>query len=206
MIVEYLGIPGSGKTYYKKLYIEQLSKEKVEWVDISRWKGMPLCLKLFYKIADYSIFFIPKYRKLFKLYKEASIIKSDNSKYFPLSFETCLRDIVQTSFLHDFFGKWKCVVLNDEGQLQRIVTLSVQYEVSIEDLMRVYLAEKHIEETRIVKISTDDAFCNIKARNRHDCEMDEISNDMLKGYLNDFDIACKKCMKMIKANENTTLQ
>ena len=182
MIVEYLGIPGSGKTYNKKLYIEQLSKAQKEWIDISRWKGMPFCLKLFYKLSDYSIFLVPKYRRLIKLYRDACKIKSNNSKYFPLSFEICLRDIVQASFLHDFFGKWTCVIINDEGQLQRIVTLAVQYEVSIEDLMSVYLAEKHIEETIFVDITTENAFCNIKARNRHDCEMDEISDDMLKGY------------------------
>lgn len=205
MIVEYLGIPGSGKTYNKRLYIGQLSKEKRNWVDISRWKGMSFCLKLFYKLSDYSIFLFPKYRRLFKQYKEASKIKSDSSKYFPLSFETCLRDIVQASFLHDLFGKWKCIVLNDEGQLQRIITLAVQYEVSLEDLMSVYLAEKHLEETRFLDISTDDAFCNIKARNRHDCEMDEINDDMLKNYLNDFDVACKKCIKLIYTNENTSL-
>ena len=205
MLVEYLGIPGSGKTYNKQLYIEQLSKERKEWLDISRWKGMPFYLKFFYKIADYSIFFIPKYRRQFRQYKEASIIKSDNSKFFPLSYKTCLRDIVLASLLHDFFGKWKCIVINDEGQLQRIVTLSVLYEVSIDNLMKVFLAEKHLEETLFIEISTEDAFCNIKARNRHDCEMDEIKDCLLKEYLNDFDIACKKCMKMIKANENITL-
>lgn len=203
MIVEYLGIPGCGKTYNKQLYINQLTKEKREWLDISRWKGMPFYLKLFYKFSDYSIFLFPKYRRLFKLYKEACIIKCDTSKYFPLSFDTCLRDIVQASFLHDFFGNLNCIVINDEGQLQRIVTLAVQYEVNVEDLMSVYLAEKHIEETRFVEIATDDAFCNIKARNRHDCEMDEINDDMLKNYLNDFDVACKKCMNLIKTNENT---
>lgn len=205
MIVEYLGIPGSGKTYNKQLYIELLSKERRKWLDISRWKGMPLGLKLFYKFFDYFIFLIPKYRKLFKQYKEACFIKSNNSKYFPLSFETCLRDIVQASFLHDYFGEWNCIVLNDEGQLQRIVTMAVQFEVNLEDLMSVYLAEKHLEETRFVKISINDAFCNIKARNRHDCEMDEMNDEMLKNYLNDFDNACKMCMKMIKTNEDTTM-
>lgn len=197
MFVEYLGIPGSGKSYNKQLYIEQLSNEKVKWIDISRWKGMPLCLKIFYKLADYSIYLIPKYRRLFKQYKEASKIKSDYTKYFPLSFEICLRDIVQASFLHDFFGKWNCIVLNDEGLLQRIATLAVQYEVSIEELMKVYHTEKHLEDTRFLEISTNVAFGNIKSRNRHDCEMDEMNDDMLKNYLNDFDVACKKCMNLI---------
>ena len=205
MIVEFLGIPGSGKTYNKQLYIKQLKNAKRERIDISRWKGMPFCLKLFYKFSDYSIFLFPKYRRLFKLYKDACVVKSDSSKYFPLSFDTCLRDIVQASFLHDFFGKWNRIVLNDEGQLQRIVTLAVQYEVEIEDLMSVYLAEHHPEETMFVEISTDDAFCNIKTRNRHDCKMDEMNDDMLKNYLNDFDNACKMCMKMIKTNEDTTM-
>ena len=203
MIVEYLGIPGSGKTYNKQLYIELLSKERRKWLDISRWNGMPLGLKLFYKFIDYFIFLIPKYRKLFKLYKEACFIKSNSSKYFPLSFETCLRDIVQASFLHDYFGKWNRIVLNDEGQLQRIVTMAVQFEVNIEDLMSVYLAEKHLEETRFVEISINDAFCNIKTRNRHVCEMDEMNDGIMNNFLNDFDVACKTCMNLIETNENT---
>ena len=64
MIVEYLGIPGCGKTYQANLYKKDLEQKGIAYIDLSRWKGTPLWLKIFFKVTDKLFVFLHKYRKM----------------------------------------------------------------------------------------------------------------------------------------------
>lgn len=198
MIIEYLGISGCGKNFQKDLLRKRLEEEGKQYLDISRYRGMPLWLKFFYKIADYAIYCLPHYLKLVNQYKKTCEGCLDNPKYFPLPMKTCIRDIVLASFLHDVFGNSHKIILNDEGQLLRIAILIVQYDVDIQKIMHVYNTEKHLEDIRYIQIPVEEAIENIRKRNRHVCEMDEMKDDELMEYLNNLDQVCRDCLRYIK--------
>ena len=187
MIVEYFGIPGSGKTYKANLYKGQLKEKGINCQDISRHSGMSLWLKVFYKLADYTICLLPKYREL--AYKISVIESRESPKFLNLTREYCIKDIVLSIFLHDMFKKSKNVVLNDEGILQRIATLSVIYSIDIYELLEFCKQNILGVQHTFVDISTEDAYRNIKSRNRHVCQMDEMSDGTLYEYLEAFDLA-----------------
>ncbi len=196
MIVEYLGAPGCGKTFHANLFKKSLKEKGISYMDISRHKGMPLYLKVLYKFWDYSILLIPKYRKQFVTYYNICKTGRLEPAFIPFSLDYCIKDIVLSSFLHSVFRKSKKIVINDEGQLQRIVFLAVQYNVDIEDLINVYKNEIHIEKTIYIRSLVDKLYENILKRNRHVCAMDELDSACLKKYLTEFDICCEKLVEL----------
>ena len=139
MIIEFLGIPGSGKTYHANLLKQQMKNEGTKYIDISRYKGTPLLLKVLYKVYDFAILVLPKYRKQFWKYKKICLDSQEEPNYIPLSLDSCIKDIVLYSLVYDLFRFSKKVIVNDEGQLHRLVFLAVQFNVSFEKLLSVLL-------------------------------------------------------------------
>lgn len=195
MFVEYLGIPGCGKTFFADLYKKRLELDNKKFKDVSRKKSMSLSFKIFYKFMDFVIYVIPKYRKQVSLYRKACIGCRKAPKYIPFSLEYCIKDIVLASLLHDVFGHSKNIILNDEGQLQRIVFLAVQYNVPFDKLLIVWQEYKSDIQTKYIRISPKKAFLNIKKRDRHVCPMDELNDTFLQEYLEDFYTGCEDILQ-----------
>lgn len=191
MIVEYFGIPGSGKTYQVKLYKQFLKLEGKQFLDISRFCGMPLWLKVFYKIADSVILVLPKYRKQFSEYKKLCKDCREESRFVPLSLNACIKDIVLYSMINDMFQHSNKIIINDEGQLHRVIFLIVQFNCSFEHAFGIYQSHKNKGIVRYIKTSSEQAFQNIKKRNRKVCPMDEMNDNLLKDYINAFKKVCE---------------
>ncbi len=202
MIIEYLGMPGSGKTFRLNQYKQKIVDKGVPFLDVSRYSGMSILAKLFYKIADLLILVIPKYRLKMKHYKEGcTTIPFDSNKeaaFLNTSFDCCIKDIVLAIFIHDVFKKSNWIVLNDEGLLHRITMVIVLYGVDLNRIMEVYHREKHHVETIFVDTSVENAFLNIRNRNRHVCGFDEMDDEMLYGYLNLYDKVSRKVFELAK--------
>lgn len=190
MIVEFFGIPGSGKTYQANLYKQQLQLEGKKYLDISRFSGMPLWLKLCYKLADFAILVLPKYRKQIAEYREACYDCLAEPAFVPISLDYCIKDIVLYSLVYDVFGNSRNIILNDEGQLHKIIVLIVQYCCPIDEVMKIYLSHKHRIEIKHIKTSLNKAFNNIKQRNRNVCPMDKMDDDKIIEFLRKFETVC----------------
>lgn len=192
MIVEYFGVPGSGKTYHTNLYKEQLKYGGKKYIDISRYSAMPLWLKLLYKLADYTILILPKYRKEITEYKEVCKSCRRESTFVPFSLDYCIKDIVLYSLVYDVFRHFGRIVVNDEGQLHRVIFLVVQFNCSLEEALGIYKSHKHNETVRYIKTPSELAFRNIKKRNRKICPMDEMDDNFLMDYIKTFEKVCEE--------------
>ena len=199
MYVEYLGIPGCGKTFWKDRHIEQIRAEGIPYLDVSRQKVMPFWLKVFYKIAEMFLLQLPKYKRQIRECEEVCKGCLKKPKYLPFSLAHCIKDIVMASLLHDIF-EGKKIYVNDEGQLQRVVSLVVQYGVPLERLLPWYLKYRGEATTIYVKTDVETAFVNIRKRNRHVCPMDELKDDALIAYETEFFECCELLAKEIKFN------
>ena len=200
MIIEYYGIPGCGKTYQTNLYKQQLSQEGKQYIDISRYSGMPLWLKVFYKIADYAILVLPKYRRQIAEYRKACKNCSKEPAFVPFSLKYCIQDIVLYSLVYDVFGKFERFVINDEGRLHRVISLIVQFNPPFEEIMSIYNDNFHGEKCSYVRTSVETAFSNIKKRNRNICPMDEMDDKSLKAYMLTFYNVCEKTLNFNHIN------
>lgn len=191
MIVEYFGIPGSGKTFQASLFKEKLWQEGIKYIDISRYSGMPLWLKVFYKLADYTILVLPKYRKQIAEYKAACKDCPKDPAFVPFTLDYCIKDIVLYSFINDIFRRSVKTTVNDEGQLHRVIFLIVQFNCPFEQVFGIYRSHMHNETIRYVQTSSEQAFQNIKNRNRKVCPMDEINDELLMEYIKTFEGVCE---------------
>lgn len=199
MYVEYLGIPGCGKTFWKDKYLEQLRADGGALLDVSRQKVMPLWLKVFYKLAETFLLQLPRYKKETHEYEEACKGCRKEPKYLPFSLAYCIKDVVLASLLHDIFSGKK-IYVNDEGQLQRVVFLVVQYGVSLDKLLPIYKKYRGDVKTIYVKTEVETAIANIRKRNRHVCPMDELSDNELRAYEQECYECCEQMAKEINSN------
>ena len=199
MYIEYLGIPGCGKTFWKDKYIEELRKESISFLDVSRQKVMPLWLKVFYKLAEMLYLQLPKYKRMMQEYLEVCTNCTISPKYLPFSLTYCIKDIVLASLLHDVF-RGKRIFINDEGQLQRVVFLTVQYDVPLENLLQLYMKYRGNVKTIYVQTPVEISLNNIRKRNRHVCPMDELSENELLEYETAFSEGCENVAKVMNNN------
>lgn len=199
MYIEYLGIPGCGKTFWKDKYLEQLRADGGALLDVSRQKVMPLWLKVFYKLAESFLLQLPRYKNETREYEEVCKGYRKEPKYLPFSLAYCIKDIVLASFLHDIFGG-KNIYVNDEGQLQRVVFLVVQYGVPLDALLPIYMKYRGDVKTIYVKTEVETAIANIRRRNRHVCPMDELTDNELKVYEQECYDCCVQLEKEISGN------
>lgn len=192
MIVEFFGIPGCGKTYCANKYKEKLKKEGVPYFDFSRCHSSPFFIKLTNILFDIAVRFLPKYRKITKEYlKLYDKKKKSVPKHLPFSINYCISRITASLFLHNLFAKTKIQIINDEGMIQWICFLSIQYEISIDSILNIQSPFGNGICNWFVEKSVNQSMENIKKRNRHDCEMDNLDNYSLQSYLEDFYLACK---------------
>lgn len=199
MHIEYLGIPGSGKTFWKNKYLEQLQTDGKKFLDLSRHKDMPFWLKVFYKIAETILMQLPKYKRQTKNYEQVCKGCKSEPKYLSYSLAYCIKDIVLASLLHDIFNGKK-IYINDEGQLHRLVFLSVQFGVSIDLLMPIYMQYCGNVKSIYVKTEVETAFANIRKRNRHVCPMDELSDKTLREYESAYYESCERLTDFLTDN------
>lgn len=192
MIVEYFGIPGCGKTYQANIYKKELKRQGLSYIDLSRWKGMPLWLKIFYKFLDISLILLPKYRKL---YNQFHLLCKDSydkkPAYLPFSVDYCIGRIVCSIFLQDVFSRSKKILINDEGLMQWVVFFNIQYNISTDSILSILEPLNKNCRTIFIDTTINAAFENIKKRNRHVCEMDKMEDSQLMKYLIEYDKVCK---------------
>lgn len=201
MYIEFLGIPGCGKTYHAGIYKLQLIKEGKKIIDLSRQKTMPFWLKLFYKLAELCLLKLPKYRRMTQEYAEACKECTDKPSFLPFSLQYCIKDIVLASLLHDIFRNKNIIFISDEGQLQRMVFLILQYEVSYDKVMSIYNKYRDSNiRTIYIRNDVETSIKNIRLRNRHVCPMDELKEDKLTMYLNSFYSICEMLKKDCQNN------
>lgn len=198
MIIEYLGIPGCGKTYQANLYKKELEQKGIAYTDLSRWKGTPLWLKIFFKVTDKSFVFFSKYRKMRdKLKLLCKDVYGKKPKYLPFSVDYSIDRIISSVFIEDVFGNRNKIAINDEGLMQWVVFLNVQYGVNIKDILLSIKPLNRNASTKYIDTQVATAFDNIKKRNRHVCPMDEMDDTALKEYLDVFHMACVQTISLL---------
>ena len=197
MVIEFLGLPGSGKTYFANKFKYSMRMQGKKYIDISRHSQSPLYIKFIYKVLDNLVYVLPNYRTLISNLRKLSenIIRSP--KFLPFSFEYCIRDVVMSVLCQSLLEKNKCIFINDEGVLHKMVFLSVQFDIPINKILSACGYSNRIR-TIYIKTTCEKALSNIKKRNRHVCSMDELDDKILFDYLGKYFDSCELVSNLIK--------
>lgn len=190
MLIDYIGIPGCGKTYQTNLAKVYCLKEGISFVDISHGKNASLFVKLLLVLSEKSLLLTSDYKRCVSHFKTRA--SQASPKYLPFSLEYCVQRILGAKILAKLFRDCRKVAFNDEGVFQWVVFLSLQYGIPIKEIIDTCSLEKVDSHTIYISISEMAAFGNIKKRNRHVCEMDEMRDSELMDYLKEFNNSCNQ--------------
>lgn len=198
MVIEFIGIPGSGKTHFCKYLLRTLNlPESRDIVEASRtvckYKILFKLLQLecrnkrFYKELKAVL------KKLLKPYAEAI------AEFNTVDIYSYIDSLIFYCFLTDKLQAKKELYLLDEGILQQIINMYVNFDISEEtineiiDVLSLYIHSAYIRCT--LEISKR----SIKERNRHVCYIDEIHGEKLNRFLAKYMIGCEIVGKVAKS-------
>lgn len=200
MLIDYVGLPGCGKTYQTNLAKDYCKSKSISFIDFSHGKNAPFLIKVILLTIEKGLLYTTRYkRNLLEIKKKC--LYSD-PRFLPFSLEYCVQRIMCAKALYNIYGRSKKVVFDDEGIFQWVVFLHLQYGVPLEYILNIFSFHECDMHTIYVDISVEQSMKNIKGRNRHVCEMDEMCDETLIVYLKEFKDACDRLDKRLNFNRN----
>ena len=192
MVIECIGLPGSGKTYLMELVGKELDRREVDYVNVSANLMDRITWKLLRKIARALIYLSADARwlrdTLRKILAEEGTLQSSTGIY--KNEEYTIRSAALFAFLYHRMVRSHKLYLFDEGLVHTLVKFCADFRLSDETFRKMVTAsERGIRSSRIVilnEISEQDCLASIKARDRHICEFDELDTEQLTALLNEY--------------------
>lgn len=186
MIFELYGVPGAGKTTIINKVCETNDasyspKAGVKSTVIS-------IIKVLSAYIPSSLAYKRKIRKIISNVKMASV-------YTSASVNHNINNIVMVAFGYKHL---KRTVYMDEGILHRIITFSINYNLGIEKAIKIFALFNDCTggvKSFYLKVPIDECFKSIKKRNRHESEMDEMEDDKLWIFLQEYESYCNAISK-----------
>ena len=192
MVVECIGLPGSGKTYLMRSVEEELLKRGIPCVNAGERSMRSMWWKAGKKVLHRTIFLDRGAREirgrfLSSLEKEKPL----QSRY---GINTDERFTVESAAIfvaaYRLMERSEKVYLFDEGLVHTIVKFCAEFHLPESVFLeRVAACGPFDELSRIVvhnRISVDDCFRSIQKRNRHICAFDELPEELLRELLGEY--------------------
>lgn len=183
MIYDFYGVPGVGKTFI----VDELNRTQ----NISKTNshvGSDFIKKIIKKMmlcSPYSLCSRWKIHGILKPYLKNS----------PLFFDGNMRcKIREILYLAGVYKYYKGTMYIEEGLVHRAISLAVNYQIPKEilyELIVVFHGVSRNVKTFYLDESVEVCIEAIKIRNRKACNMDQLSGDMLRKYLETFHDYCE---------------
>lgn len=188
MVIEFMGIPGSGKSFLGNSLSETLNKKKIKSINILDKSRHEIKYKILFKIWHLAAYKSKIYAKTYKIIKkEFSDYQNIKAGYNVCSINDYIDVIAFYVFLYEKLKDKKKIYIFDEGIFQQLSTIYVNYNLTYESLDSVLkYVEKYIPKTIYMRTDVDVAIASIKKRNRHVCYIDELEGEELRTFLNKY--------------------
>ena len=210
MVVECIGLPGSGKTYLLRSVEKELRKRGIPCVNAGERSMHSVLWKAGKKVLHRTIFLDRNAReireKIERILAEAGGSRAEvragasgqESRAFSLrsryGINTDERFTVESAAIFaavcHLMEKSEKVYLFDEGLVHTIVKFCAEFHLPDSVFLEIVAACGHFDElSRVVVhngISVDDCVKSIQKRNRHICAFDELPEDLLRELLGEY--------------------
>ncbi len=195
MIIEFVGLPGSGKSYYADILKQHFKSRKIKTIninDISRTKFYGKAIRIFlYKIVNLHPklrFYKHKLKALFEGFTPENLYN-----IYP-SIDKCLNTISVFIYLYNKLFALKDVYLFDEGVFHYIVKMSSNFnldEKKVIELINEIIPLLDKENIVVYNyISQQNCKIELKKRDRHVCLFDELKGSDLDSIIKKYYEIC----------------
>ncbi len=209
MVIEMMGLPGSGKSYLSNFLVTAFRKDGISAINIVEAQRKTVVYKIYWKflnlIARHNKEYIRRKKRLENIF---AVYYNKKSNYNEVNIGIYIERFAFFEYLYKKWGSSSKVYLFDEGILQTLATIMVNFHVALS-----------IIETEIIdllqncpaviynQISLPDCIESIKKRNRHVCFIDELQGEQLSNFLTGYSRACEKidekfhCLKVSREDD-----
>lgn len=200
MIVEFMGLPGAGKSSLGRELEQELSRRGLRCLSVVERSRATLGGKLLSRLAHVLVQTFPQYRRQRKeLLRLASGALERPPRYNEdgVRLSDYLEQAVFLRVLYSRLEKSRTVYLFDEGIAQQLVTMTVNFgldENTLRSLLRV-LGE--LPDVVYITCKPEAAKEAIRARDRHACYIDELQGEELDGFLTAYQRTCEQLAALL---------
>ena len=192
MVVECIGLPGSGKTYLMRSVEEELLKRGIPCVNAGERSMHSVWWKAAKKVLHRTIFLDRDAREIRGRF--LSILEKEKPLQSRYGINTDERFTVESAAIfvaaYRLMERSEKVYLFDEGLVHTIVKFCAEFHLPESVFLEMVAACGPFDElSRIVvhnRISVDDCFRSIQKRNRHICAFDELPEELLRELLGEY--------------------
>ena len=192
MVVECIGLPGSGKTYLMRSVEEELLKRGIPCVNAGERSMHSVWWKAAKKVLHRTIFLDRDAREIRGRF--LSILEKEKPLQSRYGINTDERFTVESAAIfvaaYRLMERSEKVYLFDEGLVHTIVKFCAEFHLPESVFLEMVAACGPFDElSRIVvhnRISVDDCVRSIQKRNRHICAFDELPEELLRELLGEY--------------------
>ena len=193
MVIECIGLPGSGKTYLMELVEKELRRREVDYVNVSANLMNRITWKILRKAARALIYLDADARwlrdRLVKILDE----EGERSRSFGIyeNERYTVKSAALLAFLYRRMIRSPKLYLFDEGLVHTLVKFCADFRLSDETFRKMVTeSERGVRSARIVilnEIPVQDCLASLKDRDRHICEFDELGGEQLTALLGEYE-------------------
>lgn len=192
MVVECIGLPGSGKTYFLRSVEEELRKRGIPCVNAGERSMHSVLWKAGKKVLHRTIFLDRDAREIRGRF--LSILEKEKPLQSRYGINTDERFTVESAAIfvaaYRLMERSEKVYLFDEGLVHTIVKFCAEFHLPESVFLEMVAACGPFDElSRIVvhnRISVDDCVRSIQERDRHICAFDELPEEKLRELLEQY--------------------
>ncbi len=193
MVIECIGLPGSGKTFLLNNLDRELKRRDVDYLNVSARCTDSLPWKIGRRLARALVFLSGDARwlrrRLRKILEEEGTLASGFGIYENPDYT--IRSAALFSLMYRRMTKSSRIYLFDEGLVHALVKFCADFKISDGTFLKmVRAAEEGTRTSRIVianGISVEDCLKSIKERDRHICAFDELEGSRLTDLLGEYE-------------------
>lgn len=194
MVIEFMGLPGSGKSFLGNRIEEKCAVKGKKCVNVIDRSRTSFCWKTVFKLLHMLLPALPSYRdELNHLCEVATeyLAIQPRYNYDSVQIRNYIGQIVFLKMLYVKLINSKTLYIFDEGIAQQFVNIRVNYNVSEEILRGMYVVLQQELNAFYLMSPLEVVKDSIEKRNRHVCYIDELKGINLDKFLVDYQDACE---------------
>jgi thymidylate kinase len=205
MIVEFIGMPGSGKTFFANRLVVQLKSIGYNSINITESSRENYKCKIIRKLLYVSINLLQCSKSHKQAIERLLRSKSYGSSIFGIysSPTYCINTISIQIMIYSILSSSKKIYIFDEGVMYTLVKLITDFNFPLEDVESIknYILNQ-INSLNILTIyyksKKEDCYASILKRNRNSCKFDMIKGSDLDNILSRYQENCELIQSNMK--------
>lgn len=211
MVIDFCGLPGSGKSYYANALSQRFRLNKIRCINLTDRIYFHLLWKVYFRLLKFFFFKTAECRSKRREIKKILVEYLNRPALFNKS-TVCyyIDSLLFIQYLHARHKNGAGIYVYDEGVIQQFANMIVNFEIPVATMKCVYETLRDDVRTIFFESTVKRSFELMKKRNRHACSLDELTDDQTKDFLHSYYNALVVLnehfkLKCIKCDESTEM-